>query len=68
MLDEAIVDTQAEVHVVAYDLSEPEIVARLELLGPRLKIIIDDSGDHGPATSAETKAAERLAARQGPPT
>jgi phosphatidylserine/phosphatidylglycerophosphate/cardiolipin synthase-like enzyme len=60
VLDEAIADATAEVRVVAYDLNEPEIVDRLERLGPRLKAIVDDSGSHGEAGSAETQAAARL--------
>jgi phosphatidylserine/phosphatidylglycerophosphate/cardiolipin synthase-like enzyme len=46
LLDKAIADPQAQVRVVAYDLSESEIVKRFETLGNRLKIIIDDSPSH----------------------
>jgi phosphatidylserine/phosphatidylglycerophosphate/cardiolipin synthase-like enzyme len=60
LLDAAIADTQAQVRVVAYDLNLAEIVDRLKQLGRRLKIIIDDSGSHGPATSAESQAAAIL--------
>ena len=60
VLDRAIADTTAQVRVVAYDLNEPEIVDRLERIGPRLKAIVDDSGSHGDAGSAETQAATRL--------
>jgi phosphatidylserine/phosphatidylglycerophosphate/cardiolipin synthase-like enzyme len=60
VLDQAIEDEAAKVRVVAYDLSEIEVVSRLEKLGPRLKIIIDDAGEHGPADSGETQAAKRL--------
>jgi phosphatidylserine/phosphatidylglycerophosphate/cardiolipin synthase-like enzyme len=59
-LDAAIADTTAQVRVAAYDFNDPEIVDRLEQLGGRLKIIIDDSGSHKPATAAETKAAAML--------
>ncbi len=65
LLDAAIADTRAQVRVVAYDLSEPEILTRLERLGPRLKAIVDDSDTHGAATSAETQAAARLAVSAG---
>lgn len=64
-LDLAIADPRAQVRVVAYDLNLPEIVERLERLGPRLKIIIDDSDDHGAPGSGETRAAARLAASAG---
>ncbi|MBI4912885.1 MAG: phospholipase [Acidobacteria bacterium] len=65
LLDEALGDTKAQVRVVAYDLNDPEVVSRLERLGSRLKIIIDDSGTHKPASSAESQAATRLAASAG---
>ena len=65
VLDQAVADTGAQVRVVAYDLNEPEVVSRLEQLKTRLKVIIDNSGDHGPADSAETAAATRLAASAG---
>lgn len=60
ILDEAIADRSAQVRVIAYDLSHPAVVERLEKLGDRLKIIIDDSAEHGHTDSAETKAAKRL--------
>jgi phosphatidylserine/phosphatidylglycerophosphate/cardiolipin synthase-like enzyme len=65
VLDKAIADKNAKVRVVAYDLSEPEIVSRLEKLGDRLKIIIDDSADHGEPVSGETQAAARLSDSAG---
>lgn len=60
VLDEAVADTKAQVRVVAYDLSEPEVVSRLEKLGHRLRVIIDDSAAHGKPQSGETQAATRL--------
>jgi PLD-like domain len=65
VLDQAIADKSAQVRAVMYDLNEPGIVSRFEKLGKRLKIIIDDQGDHGDATSSETKAAARLTASAG---
>jgi phosphatidylserine/phosphatidylglycerophosphate/cardiolipin synthase-like enzyme len=65
VLDQAISDDKAQVRVVAYDLNEPDVVSRLESLGDRLKVIIDDSKGHGEATSCETRAAERLRASAG---
>ena len=64
VLDQAIADG-AEVRVVAYDLSERGVVSRLERLGPRLKILIDDDGDHGEAGSGEEQAENRLVASAG---
>ncbi|NOJ44382.1 phospholipase D-like domain-containing protein [Bradyrhizobium australiense] len=60
VLDQAIKDEDAKVRVVAYDLSQIEVVSRLEKMGSRLKIIIDDAGEHGHADSGETQAARRL--------
>lgn len=65
LLDAAIADTRAEVRVVAYDLNEPEIVSRLERLGPRLRVIVDDSDTHGKPASAESAAAARLTVSAG---
>ncbi len=65
VLDEAIGDPTAQVRVVAYDLNEPGIVGRLEQLGSRLRIVIDNSADHGKPGSAETQAAARLSTSAG---
>jgi len=65
VLDQAIADQTAKVRVVAYDLNDPEIVSRLERVGKRLKVIVDDDGAHGEATSCETQAAKRLAKSAG---
>ena len=65
VLDEAIKDTKAQVRVVAYDLSERDVVSRLKKLGKRLKIVIDDSATHGKPDSAETQAEERLKTSAG---
>lgn len=65
VLDEAIADQQAQVRVVAYDLSEPGIVSRLGQLGSRLRVIVDDSAAHGKPHSGETQAAARLMASAG---
>ena len=60
VLDQAIADQNAEVKIIAFDLNEPEIVNRLEQLGSRLSIIIDDSPDHQEEGSGENQAEERL--------
>ena len=65
VLDKAIADNNAKVRVVAYDLSEPEVVSRLEKLGDRLKIIIEDTQDHVESGSGETQAAARLSDSAG---
>ena len=46
VLDEAIA-AKADVRLIAYDFNMPEIVTRLERLGKRLKVIIDDSTAKG---------------------
>jgi phosphatidylserine/phosphatidylglycerophosphate/cardiolipin synthase-like enzyme len=65
VLDQAIADARAAVRVVAYDLNEPEVVTRLERLGARLKVIIDDSEPHGDPDSAESQAEARLVRSAG---
>ena len=47
---------------MVYDFNLPEILKRLQnkKLKGRLKVIIDDSGDHKPKTSAETSAFNQL--------
>jgi hypothetical protein len=65
VLDQAIADEEAQVRVVAYDLNEPDVVVRLEQLGDRLKVIIDDEGPHGEDDSAEKQAEKRLSASAG---
>ena len=65
VLDEAIKDETANVRAVLYDLNEPGIVSRLEKLGTRLRIIIDDDGAHGKPNSGETMATARLVKSAG---
>jgi PLD-like domain len=65
VLDRAIEDRNAQVRVIAFDLNEPEIVTRLEQLGSRLRIVIDDSQDHQAAGSGENQAQQRLMASAG---
>jgi PLD-like domain len=64
-LDECLADPAVLVDVFAYDLSEPEIVRRLEAFGPRLRILIDDSDKHGKPASDESNSAKRLAISAG---
>jgi hypothetical protein len=73
LLDDAIKD-KAEVRVVAFELNLPELIERLAKIGPKLKIILDNSvstskkngitvkKDKGAADSAESKAAVVLLA------
>lgn len=70
-LDEAWKDKKVTLDVFAYDLNEPDIVAKLEKFGSRLRAIVDDSTSkdkqgnitgHGTSVSAETHAAAKLSA------
>ena len=62
VLDEGVADSQAQIRLLVYDFNLPEILKRLrnKNLKGRLKVIIDDSGDHRPKTSAETSAFNQL--------
>ncbi len=62
LLDDAVADPSAQVRMVAYDLNEPEIVRRLQALGPRLRLIVDDDGAHGRPGSGESRSAALLMA------
>jgi phosphatidylserine/phosphatidylglycerophosphate/cardiolipin synthase-like enzyme len=64
VLDDAIADATAQVQVIAYDLNEPQVVNRLVQLGSRLRIIIDNSGDHATGSS-ENEAETKLIASAG---
>jgi hypothetical protein len=59
-LDQVRSSPELRLDVFAYDLNEPDIVARLVGLENRVRIIIDDSADHKPDTSAESQAAARI--------
>jgi len=65
VLDQAVADAGAQVRCVGYDLNQPDVVSRLEKLGPRLRVIIDDSADHGLKGSAENEAELRLVKAAG---
>lgn len=55
-LDEVINDNSLSLKVLAYDLNEPEVSKKLLLLASqgRLKILLDDAGEHGEHDSLET--------------
>ncbi len=62
ILDDVVADPKLSLDVFAYDFDEPEILAKLVALGDRLRILIDDSGTHKPATSDPSLAAKKLSA------
>jgi hypothetical protein len=59
-MDECQADPSVLIDVFAYDLSDSEIVDRLEAFKSRLRILIDDSDKHGTPKSDETEAFKRL--------
>jgi phosphatidylserine/phosphatidylglycerophosphate/cardiolipin synthase-like enzyme len=65
LLDEIVSDTTLTLDLFTYDFNEPDILSRLEKLGPRLRAIMDDSKGHGDATDAESIAAARLGTSAG---
>lgn len=74
LLDQIVADPHLSLDMFAYDLNEPDIAARLEALGARLRIVIDNSTSknkagkvtgHGTPDSAESEAAKRLAVSAG---
>ena len=64
-LKDVVADSSLTLDFFAYDLNEPDIVALLEQMGDRLRAVIDNSGSHKPARSAESQAARRLAKSAG---
>lgn len=64
-LKEVAADKTLTLDFFAYDLNEPDIVALLEQTGGRLRAIVDNSGTHAGAASAELQAAKRLSASAG---
>jgi phosphatidylserine/phosphatidylglycerophosphate/cardiolipin synthase-like enzyme len=65
ILNEVVADETKSLDVFAYDFDEPDILALLLKLGPRLRIILDDSGTHAPPTSDPSLAAQQLIATAG---
>jgi hypothetical protein len=62
LLDEAEADAAVTVDAMLYELREPEIVRKLERLGPRLRAIVDNHDAHADESSNESVASGRLAA------
>jgi hypothetical protein len=67
MLKEAHDEPAHSLDVLAYDLSEPDFVRGLQALGPRLRIVIDDSTEHVKPTALEPKAQQLLETSAGKP-
>jgi phosphatidylserine/phosphatidylglycerophosphate/cardiolipin synthase-like enzyme len=60
LLEEAIADPAVTVDALLYELREPELVRKLERLGPRLRAVVDNHDAHGDEHSNETVASNRL--------
>lgn len=60
VLDQVANDPELSLDALIYESKEPDILRRLEQLGPRLRAIIDDHGDQGAADSCESISAARL--------
>jgi PLD-like domain len=65
LLKEVAGNEDLTLDMFAYDFNEPDMLALLESMGPRLRAIMDDSKDHSDATAAESIAAERLLTSAG---
>jgi phosphatidylserine/phosphatidylglycerophosphate/cardiolipin synthase-like enzyme len=62
ILGEVANDPSLSLDIFAYDFNEPDILAKLLACGNRVRAVIDNSGSHAPATSAESQAEGRLQA------
>jgi hypothetical protein len=61
-LKEVVSDATLLMDAFTYDFDEPDILDALLKIGPRLRIIMDDSGKHKSATSDPSVAAAKLQA------
>jgi hypothetical protein len=62
VLDQVAADPQLTLDALIYESKEPDILRRLELIGPRLRAIIDDHGSQKDPDSCESISAQRLLA------
>jgi hypothetical protein len=60
ILNDVATDPTLSLDAFAYDLDEPDILAGFAKIGERLRIIIDNSGNHAPATSGPSQATKTL--------
>lgn len=64
-LDACVADPSCTVDMFAYDFDEPQMLARLKALGPRLRAFLDDASLHTDDTALEPKVKERLVESAG---
>lgn len=62
VLEQVANDRGLTLDALIYESKEPDILRRLEQLGPRLRAIIDDHGEQGATDSCESLSAARLSA------
>jgi hypothetical protein len=62
LLEQVKNDSALTLDALIYESKEPDILTRLEALGNRLRAIVDDHGEQGHASSAETISFNRLGA------
>ena len=62
VLEQVASDPGLTLDALIYESKEPDILRRLEQLGPRLRAIIDDHGEQGATDSCESLSAARLSA------
>jgi PLD-like domain len=60
LLETCVDDPEVTVDALVYEMREPMVLAHLERLGSRLRVIIDDHDDYGEPDSNESIAATRL--------
>ena len=65
LLDEAIKDKKAQVGAVGFDMNLPDVIDRLKQLGPRARVIIDNSKEHEETGAAENEAEKILVKSAG---
>lgn len=59
-LEEVQNDPTLSLDALIYESKEPDILARMESIGPRMRAILDDHGEQGEEHSAESISAARL--------
>jgi hypothetical protein len=62
VLDQVTNNASLTLDALIYESKEPEVLAKLQGLGNRLRAIVDDHGEQSHATSAESVSAQRLTA------
>lgn len=60
LLEACFVDPELSVDAMIYECREPAVLEWLERLGPRLRALVDDHGDHGKPGSPESESVRRL--------